>query len=409
MANPGILGAISYEAESVFGETTTTTATLRLPITSAVDASGLVHNKVDASRVVQYRNACPGYILGTMGGNFKTKFYLTGHGSTTSGATTITALETLLGIVFGNAAVSAASGTTYTGTGTATAPATTASATFSAGSVCFNGAANDARGGGQAAAIGTHITTTLNLLTALGGAPSAADVLYSSTMIYPSESPTSTTIASVRMLLQTANLQYLCHGCFPKSLSITGLNPGELPTIEITWEVAWWEYRNSTFPSTTTGNTDNPAAVAGGSIFVNDVGTATRATRSTARGFTIDYSLGVETLRGFGGVNQYQDIVGCRRTPDKIMVSWSEDADAATTTPIIPGYGTSTTNKHILYTSGTTAGARLAIYLPNVVSSVVAIQKMDQNLNRVTFSGHADTGTTTTNDLTLSAFRMAFA
>jgi len=407
MANPGSLGAITYEIEASFGVDTTTFSTLRLPITAPIDASGLVHEKVDSQRVVQYRNDGSAWILGTMGGSFKTKLHLPGHGSTTSGAVTLTGVETLLGYVFGNAASSASSGTTFTG-GTATAGTTTASGTFSAGGICFAGALGDARGNGQAAAISTHVATTLNLLTALSGSPNNADVLYSAVNIYPSESPTSTTVQSLRFLLQTANLMYECHGCFPTAVSISGLNAGELPTIEITWAVAWWRYSTSTFPSSVSTEANNPGAVAAGSLFLNDVGTATRATR-TYRSFQVDYTLGMETLMGPGGVNQYQKIVGCRRTLDAIKVTWTEDADAATTTPVLPGYGTATTRKHALYTSSTGAGSRIALYFPNLAISNVAIQKIDQNLNRLTTEAMAYTGSTTTSDLTLSAMRLAFA
>jgi hypothetical protein len=404
MANPGALGAITYESEASFGVDTTTFSTLRLPITAPVDASGLVHNKVDSERVVQYRNDGSAWILGTMGGSFKTKFHLPGHGSATTGAITLTGVETLLGYVFGNAASNGA-GTTFTG-GTASVPLTTSSGTLSAGGIIFAGALGDARGGGQAAAISTHSGTSLNLLTAIGAAPSNGDVCYSSVNIYPSESPTSTTVTSLRFLLQTANLMYECHGCFPTAVAISGLNAGELPAIEITWAVAWWRYSTSTFPSTVATETANPSAVAAGSLFTNDVGTATRATR-TYRNFSIDYTLGMETLKGPGGVNAYQDIVGCRRTPDRIKVSWTEDADAATTTPVLPGYGTATTKKHMLWTSATAPGSRIAIYLPQVCITNVATQKVDSNLNRLSCEGMAYTGPTTTNDLTLSAFRLA--
>lgn len=404
MANPGSLGAITYETEATFGVDTTTFTTYRLPIIAPVDASGLVHNKIDSERVVQYRNDGSVWILGTMGGSFKTKLHLPGHGSTTASSVTLTSLETLLGYVFGNAAASASSGTTFTG-GTATATTTTASGTFSAGSIGFAGVLGDARGGGQAFALATHVTTTGTMLTALGGSPSNGDVMYSGVTIYPNENPTSTTVQSLRMLLQTANLSYECHGVYPTAVSISGLNPGELPTIEVTWAVAWWRYSTSTFPSTVSTESNNPAPVAGGSMFINDVGTATRATR-TFRNFTIEYTLGMETLKGPGGVNAYQDIVGCRRTPDKCKVTWSEDADANTASPVLPGYGTGTTLKHILYSSGATIGARIAIYMPRVAVTNVAIQKVDQNLNRLTCEGMAYTGTTTTNDLTLSFFRL---
>jgi len=407
MANPGSLGSITYETEASFGVDTTTFATLRLPITAPIDASGLVHNKIDSERVVQYRNDGTAWILGTMGGSFKTKLYLPGHGSSTSGSPTLTGLETLLGYVFGNVALSATASTTATA-GTAASWTSAASGTFSAGSIMFGGSLADTRGNGQAHVISTHSGTTMALLTASNGAPNNGDVIFPTATIYPSEAPTSTTVTSLRFLLQTANLMYECHGCYPTAVAISGLNAGELPTIEITWAVAWWRYSTSTFPSTVATEAHNPGAVAAGSLFVNDVGTSTRAVR-TWRNFTVEYTLGMETLKGPGGVNAYQDIVGCRRTPDKIKVSWTEDADAATTTPVLPGYGTATTRKHMLYTSSTAAGSRIAMYFPNLAISNVAIQKVDQNLNRLTCEAMAYTGPTTTNDLTLSSFRMAFA
>jgi hypothetical protein len=404
VSNPTKLSSICYEAESSFGENTGTAATLRLPVLSSVDASGLVHNKTDADRVVQYLNACPGYVLGTMGGSVKTKTYLTGHGSATSGATTATTYETWLSLFWGNGAVSAASGTTFSA-GTATAPTTVASGTFAAGSIGWAGVLGDGRGNGQPFVVGTHSATTLNLLTAMGASPSAADICASGYTFYLPE--TTFSVTSQRLLLQSANLEYLCHGCHPTAVTIAGLEPGGKPTIEITWAVAWWEYKTTTFPSAVTGNTDNPATTAAGSIFVNDVGTATRSLR-TARNFSITIELGMATLRGPGGVNQYQDIVGCRRLPSKISVSWTEDADATTLTPVVPAMGTSTTNKHILYGNGGPPGQRVAFYAPNVVAKVVAVQKGEGDINSVTYEGHCDVGTTTTNDLTLSALRGAF-
>jgi hypothetical protein len=404
MGNPSQLGAICYEAESSFGENTATAATLRIPHQGKVDVSGLTHDKIESDRLRQYLNACPGYVLGTMGGTVKTKTYLTGHGSATSGAVSVSAYETWLGLLWGNSVVSASSGTTFTG-GTAAAPTTTASGTFAAGSIGWAGVLGDGRGNGQPFAVSTHATTTLNVLTALAGAPTNADVCASGWNFYLPE--TSYACTSQRLLLQTPNLEYLCHGCHPTAASITGLNPGELPMIEITWTVAWWEYKTTTFPSAVATDTNLPAATAAGSLFVADVGTATRSTR-TARTFAINIELGMSSLPGVGGVNQYQKIVGCRRLPSKISVSWSEDADAATTSPVIPGFGTSTTNKHILWGNGGPAGQRVAIYMPNVVSKVVAVQKGDGDVNSVMYEGHADVGTTTTNDLTLSTFRLAF-
>jgi len=401
-------GAITYETEATFGVDTTTFTTFRLPLVGQVDCSGLKQAKMDTDRVTQRRQDGTQWILGTFkDSSFKTKFWLPGHGAATSGATSLNAFETLLGYVFGNSAVSAANGTTFTG-GTASVPTTTASGTFSAGALCRGGSLADARGNGQWFAISTHSATTLNLLTAMDGAPTNGDVLYSAAMVYPSEAPTSTTIQSLRFLLQTANLMYELHGCVAIAASIGGLKAGDVPFIEVTWSCAWWRYSTTTFPSSVSTDTSQPAANAAGSLFVQDVGTVTRAKR-TYRDLTIDYTLGVELLPGPGGVNQYQEIVGAVRTVDQIKVSWVEDADAATTSPVLPGYGTGTTAKHILATLNPTAQKSMGIYMPNVCVTNVAVQYADNNINRLKIEGMAYTGTTTTNDLTASAIRIGFA
>ena len=411
MANPGLLGSATYEVESTWGEDVDTTTTLRIPSIGAIDVSGLVHKKVNPNRTQQTMQGGDGWILGTQEGQFTIKSYLMGRGSTTAGAHAISTYESYLGKVIGNATQVASAGTTLTG-GTANIPLTTASGTFAPGALAFVGALGDTDGEGQAYAISTHSGTSLTLLTDLRGAPVNGAVLYSGTMLYPVETATSSAVTGHRFLLQTANLQYLCHGCYPLSYTISGLNPGELPTIDVTWGVSWWEYKASTFPNTTATDSANPAATAAGSLYVNTVGTTTNSAGAACRvyrSFSLECTIGMEVLRGPGGVNAYQDIVGARRTPNQYKVTWTEDADAATTTPVIPGYGTATSSKHILLTCSTADGSRIAMYFPKVCPDVVAIQKMDQNLNRVTFSGMAYSSAVTTSDLTLSAWRMLSA
>lgn len=407
MSNPGALGAISYATESAFGEDVTTFATLRLAIVTQVDVSGLQHHKQDPKRTVQYRNDGSQWILMTQGGSFKTKLYLTGHGSTTAGATTAGLHETLLGYVFGNTTVSAANGTTCTG-GTSTAPTTTASGTFTSGSLCRIGGISDGRGNGQFLAISTHAATTLNLLTGTDVAPNNADVLYSAVNIYPSENPTAVSVQSLRFLLQTANLCYEAHGCYPTAVTFAGLNPGELPSIEVTWGVSWWRYSTATFPSTTTAEVFQPAANAAGSVAVQPFGTATRA-KLTARNFTLTYKLGIAPLMGYGGINQYQSTVGVRRIPDVIDIKFLIDADAQTTTPALDALAVGTTGQQVLLTLNPTIGTAVGMYFPNMAVSERSLQKIDKNINRYEFGARALCSTTTTSDLTLSAFRMAFA
>lgn len=402
MSNPSSLAAICWETESSWGEDVTTFATQRLALVGAVDASGLTHDKQAPDRVEQYRNAGSQWVTMIMGGSFTTKLDLHGNGTTMVGSPTITAIPTFLGRVFGNVGLSATSSTTLTG-GTATAPTTTASGTFAAGGLCRIGALGDGDGDGQMYSIGTHTTTTLTLLGDLNGAPVNGAVLYPVAQVYPSSSPTGTSVTGTRFLIQTANLQYECHGCFPTAVSFTGLNTGERPQVEITWQVSWWRYSTATFPSTATQDGPyNPAPVAAGSFNVQNVGTTTRNTRSI-RGFSLNYTLGMQPLMAPGGVNAYQAIVGARRLDDTIELTWTEDADAATTTPVLPGYGTASTSKHIEYTLSTTDGSAVGFKWPKVCITNIATQKVDENINRLTTTARAYTGGTTTSALTLAA------
>lgn len=401
------LGAVLYEAESSWGEDVATFATHRIPVLEAVDASGLRHDWIDPARVVQYLQDGTAWIRGTQEGSFRMKIHATGHGSETSGALTVDAIETFLSYVFGKITASADSGTTASG-GTATALTTAASATFAAGGLFRLGTLGDARGNGQAGVVSSHVGTTLTSLTAFSAAPSGTDVVYTGENLYLPESASdaSTACTGLRFALLTANHQYECHGCWPISVTLGGTNTGETPYWEIEWGVSWWEYSAAqTFPSAVTSNQYAPAPNAAGSMFINDVGTATRATR-TYRSLSLGITLGVVPLRGPGGVNQYQTVVGCRRVPSDIRVTWTEDADAATATPTLDY----TTAKHMLVTLSPVAGSSLSFYFPNLRPvGARPVQVAQDRVNRITREMKACTGGTTTSELTLSAVRFFYS
>lgn len=409
MSNASVLGAICWEAESSWAEDSTSFATDRVAVLDAVDTSGLTHDVLEPNRVVQYMNDGTPYIEGVKGGTFKTKVYWTGHGSTLVGSPSVGAHETFLALALGSTAdLSASASTTLTG-GTAAVPTTTASGTFDAGGLCRVGALGDGDGDGQFYAITTHVTTSLTLRGALNGAPVNGAVLYPVVQIYGPESPTGGAVTGTRFLLQTANLQYECHGCFPTSMTITGLNPGEVPIIEITWQVSWWRYSTATFPTTTASvaGSFNPAAIAAGSLNVQDVGTTTRNTR-TYRDLSLEITLGVVPLMGPGGVNANQVVVGARRIPNKIMLTYTEDADAATTTPVLPLYALGTF-KHVEWTGSTADGSAVGFAMPRACVTNRPQQKQDGNLNRLTIALRAHTSTVTTNNLTLAAIVLGSA
>lgn len=409
-ASPSALGAICYEAETDWGEDVTTFATARLPLTIPVDASGLKQDKIEPGRTVQRLNEGTVPIDGVMGGSFVTEIYLTGHGTSTSGATSVGLMEQLLGYVLGssssNATASASSGDTLTG-GTAAVPATTAASGFTAGSLCAIGALGDGAGEGQFYAVGSHSSNDLTLLNELTGAPSNADVLYSAVTIYTAE--TSSVIKSLRFLLQSKGLSYECHGCYPTAIAFSGLNPSQVPKARITWGVSWWRLSTATFPSTATTELFQPTPTAAGSLDVQVVGTTTRNARSY-RSFQLDYTLGIQPITGPGGLNQYQSIVDAVRLSDKIKLTWMEDADAATTTPVLDGYFTGTDKYHVCLTLNPIAGKAVGFFFPQVcITGARPVQRIDNNVNRIQIEATAYVGPTTTTDLTRSAMRMAFA
>jgi hypothetical protein len=406
MSKSAALGTILYVAESTFGEDAT--PSIRMPNLDVVDLSGLSHAKLAPGRTVQYLQDDTAHVTGIQGGTFKTRFYLTGHGSATSGATAATSLMTLLEKVFGGMIASPASGSTFTG-GTATAPTTTSSATFAAGSMCRAGAFGDARGGGQFAAITSHVTNTLNLLTGLAAAPSNGDVLHSAEVVHTLELPASlAAVTGLSWRLLTASLQVDAHGCYPTNITISLPVNGGLPTIEIDWSVSWWEYISATFPSATSMDEFAPApAGPSGSVFLAAKGTATRATRVTTA-LTVSIATNIVPIMAPGGVGQYQACVGARRNPMEITVEWEEEAPAVSTTP------QSDTDwdeqKHMLYTLNSVSGRAVGVYFPRLIPiGERPRQNATDGQNRQVRQYRAATGDTRTTDLTASAMRIAFA
>lgn len=410
MSNPDRLRALEYEAEASFAEDVSTFATHRLPVLEG-STLDIKHPNLRPEFSMQRLQEGFAPISGTMDGSTITfRMYLAGHGAATSGATSVAEPEVFLGLVWGNTSVvSASSGDTITG-GTAAVPTTTGASGFTAGSLCRIGTLGDGDGNGQFAAVGTHSSNSLTLLTAIDGAPANGAVLYSAVNMYVPEDPTDVSVTSVRFRYLTGNLQYQLHGCYPMSMKFSGLNTGQVPIVELQFGIARWTLTTGgTFPSTVTSNNYVPASNAAGSMFVQDVGTTTRALQ-TFRDLSIDFTLGHTPLMGPGGIGAYQGTVGCVRQPSTCTISWTVDADAATTTPALDTLFGSTTGKHILVTLSPIATKAVAFYFPRVFFyGDRPTQITDGGVNRLRVTGTAATGPTTTSNLTLSAVRLAFA
>ena len=408
------LGALTYNTESSFCENSTTFSTARLrPIDGIIDTAGLVQSmqKID---ILKQRpsEGVQDVRMPITGASFSATFALTGLGSTA--ATTLpaaTELMTFLSHVFGATGASISAGTTSS-SGTASAPVTAASGTGTAGGLLHVGVKGDTRADGQWAAIDTHSGTTLNLLTALPAAPASADVVYGARVVYPSETAgTFETVQSLRFLIQTSQQQYRCHGCYPTAAEFM-IGVGEVAKIKVTFAVSYFTTSNVTFPSATSVQDYGAAVVAGGSLFRQTLGTATRNTE-TVRAFSFGLALNNTPELGPNGVFANQVIVGCNRGPTVGTIEMTVDSESAGTDThgaLWDADENSRVFQHILYSMNVSDGRAMALYFPKCKwIAEKPVQMNDSGVNRKKLKFEALTGPTTTTDLTLSPWRLGFA
>lgn len=401
------LQTLAFETESSWGEDVDT-MTSAVALISPVELTGIAQPMITPERVVSRRLDGTKGIPGPFSGSISFSTYLTGFGSTTSGSVgSVNDLFTLIGNTIGTSAVMASAGTTLTG-GTANIPTTTASGTFSAGGLCRVGTLGDGDGDGQFYAISTHSTTNLTLLNDLHGAPVNGAVLYSGNVAYAADS--SCSLTGRRFRVQTADGQWVLHGCFPTSFGITGLNPGEIAKCNFTYGFSWAEPVAATFPTTPNAQVYSPSPnAADGSCFFNTFGTATSALINL-RQFSVDYSLGVTPIVGGNGVNGYQTITGATRTKDTITVNIVVDAEGADATPTYWDAWLTNTNKHLLYTLNAKDGQATGLYFRSLCWAGNRPTQVSTNgRNTIPLQFMAYNGTTTTSDLTLSPMVIAGA
>lgn len=379
MANVTPPQAACYEIESSWAEAASTATTYRIPLTAPV-ALNLTHGSEPAGRVTQYRSGGIPHVKMTKGGTFETEFDWRGHGSTMVGSPSLDALETLMGIVIGEKALSLATSQTCTG-GTAAIPTMSGATGVSAGGLVRVGALGDGDGDGQFYAVTSHAGSNLTLVGAMNGAPVNGAVVYPVTQVYPLVS--THTIQSTRWLIQSKGVQYLCRGVFPMAFTKTGLDPAQRPKIRVTWGVSDWDEVDVTFPSAVASDEYLPNPIANGSLNIQVVGTTTRNVRTSARSLSITHTLSVTPLMGYGGVNAAQVITGAVRGDDTIELEYTEDADDSTTTPVVPGYWEATGSYHIEFTGSVVDGKAIGFKAPKACPmGDKPVMFTDGNVNR---------------------------
>lgn len=409
MSRSPALGVAAYEVETSFAEDFSNFGT-KIVTAAPIELSGFQQPILRSERVTAYRNqVMPGF-KGAKRGEFRTRHYLTGHGSTCAGVVTPNDLETLLGIALGRGdqdvtPASSAGGTLAIAGGTLTSIKVAQAAGFAVGAIARAGTLGNGRGNGQPFVVGAHAAGAITPLTQLPDALADEEQVFAPVNISIPESPTANAIKSTRWLLQTANKQVEAHGCYPRSYTITITN-GQVPVIEITWGCAWWDWANEMFPLPGNMQAHTAAIVAGGSFFFAPVGTAERRELVPVQ-FALTHQMNVVEVTGPGGQHSHQDVIGCVRGRDEITVEITCDARDADTHEL-GEYWDGAGAYHLLYGLSSVDSTAVALYLPYLVPDQNRPTQEDvEGLNRVKLRLLAGTGPNTTTELAASALRIA--
>lgn len=394
MSKPSRFWSVLYNTEASWGDSATNTYGTRLQVLAPPELS-LERAGIPVPIAQQYHETGIADVSGPFSGSFTIRLGLAGHGGVTTGALTATDLHTLLRNFFGNGNSSMV--------GDTIASATSASQFADAGAfvgtsaeLCRVGVQGDARGNGQFVAL--NDAGTITLLSALDGTPNAADQIYAALSIFPDEQPAGTAITSTRWQIQSANNQWRLYGCFPMSCEFSGMNHGEVPQVALTYGVSYYASTSQTFPDATAVSAQTLAPVTMGSVFIQDVGTVTRA-KYSARSWGLAIDNQVTPLMGPGAANDGQIIVGAVRTKCAAKINMQFDAEAAGTTTWADLWDARTLQQ-VLVTLGTGAaaddGKMLGWYFRNCrMSGSRPVQSDGDGVNRVDVTFEAMTGDTT--------------
>ena len=402
-SRPSRLGSASYETEASWAVATDTWGT-RLQVLGEPVIIQSPQQRIAEGITQQYAEEGKLGVRGPWGGEFQIELAFTGQGGDGgTGATTDTDLYTLLKLVIGGGSSDCA--------GTTVASATDAGefvltgGTVESGNLIRIGALGDAKGEGQFYAVDNISTTTV--LNDLTGTPAGSDVVYAPLHIYPNESTSMAAITSTRWLLQTANGQWAARGCWPKNVSFSGLNAGEQPRVSLTFGFSHIAEKNETFPDATATDAKDGAIVAGGSCFLQDVGTTTSQLFSV-RSWTFDIDFQTQELTSADSLSAYQVVTGAIRTKCAASLSLTIDAEASGTNTLLDIY-TGAALQHCLMTLGSAAGKSIGIYFKNCRAVDYVTQEAQDGLNRRTIRLQALTGPTTTSEETMASFVIAMA
>ncbi len=405
---------IQFEQETLFCEDVFTFS-YRIPVLD-VRFPKVSGRATDGSRQNRMSKSRPGHLMSRSGGTFEIDFYLPGAmQDTSSGALPATHWAyLLLKAALGGGDASGVGGVAGA-TATATA-LTNGTGTRPRGTITRVGQQLDGRANGQATVIGNPDTA---LLVGLPAAPSATDKLRASLMAYLD---TDQQPPSFRFLVgfRETGMQYVASGCVPITAQIR-VTDGDVTTVTIPFMYGYWEEHTVAIPSAATLLDCDPSIFAGGSYFLQTMGTATRPADEAFTGLTININTTVIPVTGQGGrKGRLQHMIGFRRSKSSpndpiatisLQYPWTDDRPAE-----YDSDGSDSILKHLLITNsagGGTAdseGRFWSAYAPKMF--YIGERPADANVNELPYQSVTfalTDGEDTTNALTSSALRIGLS
>ena len=384
-------------------------STNRIPFIEA--SVSLSQERMSDQTVQERKNASRAGYLGLRSGTLEFTTYVPGVDGG-AGAPTATWFHTLLGDGLGGK-LSADDGGTVSSSTDADTFVVTGVTAITAGSIIFVGTKGDTNGDGQPGAVSTHSGGNVQLLTALPDTPGNTDIVRTALHQYPTNTNPTVTKRFL-MMHATSGASYQMLGCQLDSISFD-IPVGDGGPIKATlrYQCALWDQAAASSPSALPSGFTMPACdtavIAGGSLFKNTVGTATRATVQ-ASSVNLSLAMGLIAERGPSAAQHpYTNICGWVSTGCIPTLTYTQPW-SSTEKADFDLDGSSTVHKHFLFNATSTVGRRFAFYIRKAypVGSRPTVTDMNGLLHQtVTYQG--TDSDVTTSELTRSAITFAQA
>lgn len=401
---------LQYAVEASFADLDPTfTAALPIVEGSVRLERNVVRTATDRSAQAYLFQARPGYRMPQGLSRLSFDMYGAGAGTdTATGALVATPQHTLLANGLGGGDLTQVGGVAGASASATSVPNRTG--TGLRGGIARYGEAFDGRCEGQPAVSGNPVTA---LLTGLPDAPGATDVIRAGLMAYVTRALGS----SMKFLLRFTDdddMQYSVYGCHLETLSMRFVT-GEPILFTYNYLCAWTQEESACAIKTLAAC---PASMhSGGSYFLQDRGTATRATEPATE-IEVTLNMGLIAQTGMVAGNHEQTVTGFVRSKP------TNDSPAGAVRLVYPhgtakrtewvADGADTVRKHLLIAGsvgeGTadTEGRHLAVYMPDLfpIEQKPAFTDWNNLQYQTAMYGFVD-GPDETNNLTRSPFRIA--